>query len=102
MRGDPFAPSGQREFKISLLDLQQHLLVFGGTGSGKTSGVLRPLVSQIASWDGVGLVVLDGKGSLPVELAKLPGMQLVQPGKVTLCLVAGPVVFSAKVGSGFA
>ena len=67
-RGDLFAPSENLPFQMSLHDLQNHLIVFGGVGAGKTSGVLRPLAKQIAAWDKVGIVVMDGKGALPKEL----------------------------------
>jgi hypothetical protein len=78
-RGDFFGASAKLPFRLSLRDLQMHMLVLGGTGSGKTSGVLRPLARQLAGDDGVGLVIMDGKGSLPGELAHLPGMRVVDP-----------------------
>ncbi|MGV3616689.1 MAG: type IV secretion system DNA-binding domain-containing protein [Fimbriimonas sp.] len=88
-RGDFYAPSAGLPFDLSLLDMQNHLLVLGGTGSGKTSGVLRPLAWQIAEKTRVGIVVMDGKAALPKELAKLPGMVLVDPAVSRFSLVAG-------------
>jgi len=88
-RGDSYAPSAGLRFDLSLRDLQNHLLVVGGTGSGKTSGVLRPLAYQIAEQKGVGLVVMDGKAALPSELRTLPGMQIVDPAETRFSLVAG-------------
>lgn len=90
-RGDFFGPSAGLPFRLSLRDLQMHLLVLGGTGSGKTSGVLRPLARQLSEYDGVGLVIMDGKGSLPAELASLAGMRVIQPGHAgtELSLVSG-------------
>jgi len=88
-RGDCYAPSAELPFDLSLRDLQNHLLIFGGTGSGKTSGVLRPLAHQIAESENIGLVVMDGKSALPSELANLSGMQLVDPAKSKFSLVAG-------------
>jgi hypothetical protein len=79
-RGDFFGPSAGLPFRMSLRDLQMHLLVLGGTGSGKTSGVLRPLARQLSECDGVGLVIMDGKGSLPAELSRLGGMKVIDPG----------------------
>ncbi|MFI4986741.1 MAG: LysR substrate-binding domain-containing protein, partial [Alphaproteobacteria bacterium] len=58
-RGDLLAPSAGLGMALSLKDLMQHLLVLGGTGSGKTEGVLRPLCKQLGALQGVGLVVLD-------------------------------------------
>ena len=88
-RGDSYGPNGDRPFGLSLTDLQQHLVVFGGTGSGKTSGVLRPIAVQAAKWANVGLVVMDGKGSLPGELRRLPGMTVIDPATHKISLVAG-------------
>ncbi|MBI1331469.1 MAG: TraM recognition domain-containing protein [Armatimonadetes bacterium] len=88
-RGDSYAPSVGVPFDLSLRDLQNHLLVLGGTGSGKTSGILRPLAHQISSLKGVGLVVMDGKASLPGELKSLAGMQIVDPAESKFSLVSG-------------
>lgn len=89
-RGDPFAPSAGLPFCMSLRDLQQHLVVFGGTGSGKTTGVLMPIAQQVASWPKLGLVVMDGKGALPNELAALhmiDGYKVVDPANCKVSLV---------------
>jgi hypothetical protein len=56
-RGDFFGPSAGMRFCLSLRDLQMHMLVLGGTGSGKTSGALRPLARQLSAYDRVGLVI---------------------------------------------
>jgi hypothetical protein len=89
-RGDGFAPSAGREMALSLTDLMQHLLVLGGTGSGKTAGVLRPLCKQLGAVDGVGLVVLDGKGALPGEVAKfIPDLEVIDPATTSMSLVEG-------------
>ncbi len=90
-RGDFFAPNAGLPFRLSLKDLQMHMLVLGGTGSGKTSGVLRPMARQLSAHEGVGLVIMDGKGSLPSELGDLPGMRVVDPGKpgTDVSLVSG-------------
>jgi hypothetical protein len=90
-RGDYFGPNPNLPFRLSLRDLQMHLLVLGGTGSGKTSGVLRPLARQLSSYQGVGLVIMDGKGALPGELADLPGMRVIDPSQpdIEISLVSG-------------
>lgn len=89
-RGDDLAPSDGLAFALGLKDLQQHLLVLGGTGSGKTSALLVPLAMQAGIWPGVGMVVMDGKGALPAELAGLvPGLRIIDPEKERLSLVAG-------------
>jgi len=89
-RGDALAPSAGLDMALSLDDLMQHLLVLGGTGSGKTAGVLRPLCKQLGALDGLGLVVLDGKGSLPGEIAKIvPGLTVIDPSTKKMSLVEG-------------
>jgi type IV secretory system conjugative DNA transfer VirD4/TraG family protein len=90
-RGDYFGPNPGLPFRLSLRDLQMHMLVLGGTGSGKTSGVLRPLARQLSAHEGVGLVVMDGKGALPGELSELPGMRVIDPGQpgIDISLVSG-------------
>lgn len=88
-RGDGYGPNAGRSFGLSLTDLQQHLVVFGGTGSGKTSGVLRPIAVQAAKWKHVGLVIMDGKGALPGELSRLPGLTVIDPATHKISLVAG-------------
>lgn len=90
-RGDFFAPNAGLPFRLSLKDLQMHMLVLGGTGSGKTSGVLRPMARQLSAHDDVGLVIMDGKGALPSELSDLPAMRVVDPGKpgTDVSLVSG-------------
>ncbi|MFM6519998.1 MAG: type IV secretion system DNA-binding domain-containing protein, partial [Microcystis panniformis] len=89
-RGDLYAPSAGLPFKLSLKDLTQHLLVLGGIGSGKTAGILRPIARQAGQAEGVGLVVLDGKGALPGELKDVvKGMQIVDPRNSRVSLVKG-------------
>lgn len=88
-RGDLFAPSEGMKFQLSLTDLQNHVIVLGGTGSGKTSGILRPLAKQIGNWQNTGIVVMDGKGSLPHELETLNGMRVIDPATTVLSLVKG-------------
>jgi TraM recognition site of TraD and TraG/Type IV secretion-system coupling protein DNA-binding domain len=88
-RGDFYAPNEGLPLSLSFQDLQTHLLVFGGTGSGKTSGILRPIARQFGQHDGIGMVIMDGKGSLPAELRDLPSMQLIDPAHHRVSLVAG-------------
>lgn len=90
-RGDFFGPNAGLPFRLSLRDLQMHMLVLGGTGSGKTSGVLRPVARQLSANQGIGLVIMDGKGALPSELGDLPGMRVIDPGQpgTDISLVSG-------------
>lgn len=88
-RGDLFAPSTGVLVGLSRSDLRTHLLVLGGTGAGKTSGVLRPIARQVGAWQKTGMVVLDGKGGLPRELATSLGFRIIEPGSHRLSLVKG-------------
>lgn len=87
-RGDFFAPSCDLPIGLGASDARQHVLILGGTGSGKTSGILRPLCTQITVDKNAGLVILDGKGRLPQELAeKLKGVKLIDPAKTRISLI---------------
>lgn len=44
---DGYAPDEGLPFGQTLNDLDTHLLIFGPTGSGKTSGTLRPIIKQV-------------------------------------------------------
>jgi hypothetical protein len=88
-RNDLYAPSGGMDLNLSFKDLTRHLLVLGGIGSGKTAGVLRPLAKKACEYENIGLVVLDGKGSLPGELANLPNMVVIDPRISKVSLVKG-------------
>jgi type IV secretory pathway TraG/TraD family ATPase VirD4 len=88
-RGDFFAPSTGLPVTLSRADLRTHVLVLGGTGAGKTSGILRPVAIQVGAWEATGLLILDGKGGLPAELGSIKGMTVVDPAKMTVSLVKG-------------
>jgi len=80
-RRDPFAPTqAGMPCGLSVDDLSTHLLALGATGAGKTAGVLRPVIGSWTDADAGGLLVLDGKGVLPEELADLDGFQVITPG----------------------
>jgi hypothetical protein len=81
-RRDQFAPSAAgMPYGLSVNDLSTHLLCLGSTGTGKTSGVLRPLIAAWTDAKAGGLLVLDGKGVLPAELTGLPDYKVIEPGK---------------------
>lgn len=88
-RFDPFAPSiSGMPVGLSFNDLSTHLIVLGGTGSGKTSGTIRPLVQQWLGSDEGGLLVLDGKGQLPAEISA-DDYRLITPEKEDLNPIEG-------------
>ncbi|WP_185966334.1 type IV secretory system conjugative DNA transfer family protein [Ectopseudomonas mendocina] len=79
-RRDPYSPAvGGMPFGLSIVDLSTHMLVLGQTGTGKTAAVIRPVVWQWQEAKAGGLLVLDGKGQLPKELAGLPNYQVISP-----------------------
>jgi hypothetical protein len=63
-RGDLTGPSPGQPLHLDQESLFQHLLVFGGTGDGKTTAVLKPLVRQFLRQPSYGLYVCDAKGVL--------------------------------------
>jgi hypothetical protein len=78
-RGVMRAPARGTPMCIDGESIRQHVLVLGGTGSGKTRLVIRPLASQImtADWGQdtrIGAYVTDGKGTLWRDLIFAEGM----------------------------
>lgn len=68
-RRDHFAPSEVGlPVGLTMQDLSTHLFTLGASGTGKTTGVIRPVIHQWMLHDAGGLLVLDGKGALPKEL----------------------------------
>lgn len=68
-RRDPLAPSEDGiDFGLTVQDISTHLMAIGGSGTGKTYGVIRPVTHKWLEVDAGGLMVIDGKGALPLEL----------------------------------
>lgn len=90
-RRDPLAPTeAGLPVGLSVADLSTHLGVLGASGTGKTSGVIRPLTKAWLAADLGGLLVLDGKGALPLELNGLhDGYQLISPAHGPFNPIAG-------------
>ncbi|MDP2794056.1 MAG: type IV secretion system DNA-binding domain-containing protein [Sulfurisoma sp.] len=84
--GDLFAADRGLDLGLSVNDLKTHLFVFGATGTGKTSGIARPMFNQIAATDS-GIFVIDGKGDLPKEFATAKNYTLLSPTTCTLPLL---------------
>lgn len=90
-------------------DLSKHLFVFGGTGSGKTSGVLKPIAKAWAENQMGGGIYIDAKaGALAVELLQAGLIdKVVYPKdltalKVNLTASMNPVFFAKAMGDVFA
>lgn len=77
-RGDMESPSQGQTVAFDGESIRQHTLVLGGTGTGKTRRVMRPLFNSIMSADWgrghkIGAYVTDGKGTLWRDL--LPSVE---------------------------
>lgn len=70
-RGDLSAPMPDQTIKLDRESLFQHVLVFGGTGEGKTTALLKPLLRQVLSDRQFGAFLADAKGVLWGDAAKV-------------------------------
>lgn len=71
VRGDLAAPSRGQPLSLDEESLFQHILVFGGTGDGKTTAVLKPLLRQVLAERRFGAYVTDAKGVLWRDAEKI-------------------------------
>ena len=97
-RGDPLGADADLWMAYAQRDLMSHLLCLGGSGSSKTTTVALPLIDQIGGIE-AGLLVLDGKATLPSEAARrVEGMEIIEPPMV-MSLTEGlkPELFSATI-----
>jgi type IV secretory pathway TraG/TraD family ATPase VirD4 len=70
-RGDMTAPVPNQTMALDGESLFQHVLVFGGTGEGKTTALLKPLMEQIMPRPNFGMYVCDAKGVLWNDAAEI-------------------------------
>ncbi len=67
-----YEPAG-RVLQFSPDDLTRHIIAFGATGSGKTTGLINPMLQQLLNWRAddpsrrPGLLMLDPKGDDSAE-----------------------------------
>lgn len=74
------APDPSQVMALSLRDLSTHLHVFGETGSGKTSSILRPLALRLALLpEKIGMILSDGKGAMVADMRPLLDV-VIEPG----------------------
>ncbi|MBK9131242.1 MAG: type IV secretion system DNA-binding domain-containing protein [Gammaproteobacteria bacterium] len=73
VRGDLAAPSPGQALALDRESLFQHLMVFGGTGDGKTTAVLKPLLRQVLEQRQFGAYVTDAKGVLWRDAERIAG-----------------------------
>ncbi len=71
LRGDLAAPTKGQSIALDRESLFQHVLVFGGTGDGKTTAVLKPILSQVLAEPKFGAYVTDAKGVLWRDAEKI-------------------------------
>ncbi|MCR2832398.1 type IV secretory system conjugative DNA transfer family protein [Parerythrobacter lacustris] len=71
LRGDLAAPVKGQTLALDRESLFQHVLVFGGTGDGKTTAILKPLLRQVLEQPNFGAYVTDAKGVLWHDAEKI-------------------------------
>ncbi|MGO0307967.1 type IV secretory system conjugative DNA transfer family protein [Endozoicomonas acroporae] len=99
-RRDNYAPSESGiDFGLTVNDLSVHCLITGGTGSGKTSCAIRPILRQLRENTDYGLLVLDGKSALPIEIETGSDYQLISPKSDAFNAIEG--LSSDEVADGF-
>lgn len=86
---DPYSPDPGLPMGLTCQDLSTHMVVFGATGTGKTSGVLRPVANAYLDSGYGGAIVLDGKGQLAEEFRNRPNYVFIEPGSSPLALLEG-------------
>ncbi len=70
-RGDLAAPVLNQPIRLDEESLFQHMLVFGGTGEGKTSAVLKPMMRKVLADPRYGAFIVDAKGVLWRDAARI-------------------------------
>jgi hypothetical protein len=70
-RGDLAAPMRDQDVMLDQESLFQHVLVFGGTGEGKTTALLKPLMRKVLRDRHFGAFISDAKGVLWRDAMKI-------------------------------
>lgn len=97
-RGDLAAPVPAQPLRLDQEALFQHMLVFGGTGEGKTSALLKPMLRQLLRNPGFGLYVCDAKGVLWSDVVALA--QVERPGGEVIVIGTGQGQFGVDLLAG--
>jgi TraM recognition site of TraD and TraG len=97
-RGDLTAPSPAQPLRLDQESLFQHLLVFGGTGEGKTTALLKPLIRQLLRQKHYGMYVCDAKGVLWNDVAAVARSE--RPGAEPIVIGTGPNQFGVNLLAG--
>lgn len=86
--GDLLTPDEGGILGLTEKDLRTNLWVFGRMGSGKTDSVARPLVYKCRQAGGLGMLLMDGKSALSLEMAAFLD-KVVDPFRTKLNILAG-------------
>ena len=87
-RFDGYAPDPGLNMTLECSALAQHMIIIGATGVGKTV-LIRQLVQDIVRFGGIGILIMDGKGSLASEFIGLAGYTYIDPRHCTVGLLEG-------------
>lgn len=78
-RGDVFAADRDLPVLASVNDLSTHLVIFGGTGRGKTVYALNRLQTQWMAMKQGGMIYIDPKSDGALKFAHLPNYTVLRP-----------------------
>lgn len=79
-KGSRNAPEAGQQVVMTRADFLQHFMSFGRSGSGKTSSLILPVVTQWYQNGLGGYLILCGKGVLALDFKDVPGFTLIKPG----------------------
>jgi hypothetical protein len=92
-RGHLLAPQQGQPVRMSILDLLQHVKVFGGTGEGKSRNFYVPLVRQLLKFRAEGypiaIYATDDKGAIGADILEAAQAARVPPEDI-LVIGTGP------------
>ena len=76
----PSAPDADQGMALSLWDLSTHMMVWGKSGTGKTTSILRPTALRLKLLpERVGAILSDGKGAMVADMRSLLDI-VIEPG----------------------
>lgn len=76
----PSAPDPDQWMSLSLWDMSTHMMVWGKSGTGKTTSILRPTALRLKLLpERVGAILSDGKGAMVADMRSLLDI-VIEPG----------------------
>src|SRR5262249_26474758 len=97
-RGDLSAPLPGQPLRLDQEALFQHLLTFGGTGEGKTTALIKPLVRQLLRQPQFGMYVCDAKGVLWQDIVNVAKTE--RPDAKLIVIGTGPDQYGVDLLAG--